>query len=73
MNMSSTDESFEATLQTPNENTLGPEALKPRFEKEKRKKKKQDVSPASRYFRKPVIADSRHVYQHLDRQYNHGV
>ena len=69
--MSSTDESFEATLQAPNENMEG-ETLIPRFEhakKTKKKKPNQDVSPASRYFRKPVLADQRHVYHHIDRQY----
>ena len=57
--MSSTDESCEEIVQTPVDANAEPDTLMPRFEHGKRKKKKshQDASPASRYFRKPVVAD----------------
>ena len=60
--MSLNDESIEATIRDNDQQET--DAMPPRFEKGKHKKKKQarDISPASRYFRKPVAHDHKQIY-----------
>ena len=67
VNLSLSEESMEATMQEQEHREQ--DALIPRFEPGKRKKIKQarDVSPASRYFRKPIVADQRHVQMPPDK------